>query len=86
MAEENDAVARELLAEKRRKAYRVANGLLSQAGIVLELSGIRPLAPEMEAIRRALLAVNAAGGIRSERKEVARAHPPASRRFDRNAG
>lgn len=86
MADGNDAVDRELEAEKRRKAYRVANGLLSQAGIVLALSGIRPQAPEMEAIRRALRAVNAAGGIRSERKEVARAYPAASRRFDRNAG
>ena len=86
MAEENDAVARELEAEKRRKAYRVANGLLSQAGIVLALSGIRPQAPEMQALLRELLAVNAAGGISSARKEVARAYPPSSRRFDRNAG
>ena len=86
MAEQDDAVDRELAAEKRRKAYRVANGLLSQAGIALALSGIRPLAPEMQAIRRALRAVNAAGGIRSERKEVVRAYPAASRRFDRNAG
>lgn len=86
MAEDNDAVARELGVEKRRKAYQVANGLLSQAGIVLALSGIRPLAPEMAAIRRALRAVNAAGGIRSEIKEVVRAYPAASRRFGRNAG
>jgi len=86
MPEENDAVARELKAEARRAAYRTANQLLSSAGITLALVGIRPQAPEMEAIQRAFRAVNAAGGIRRERKEVARAYPAASRRFDRSAG
>jgi hypothetical protein len=85
MADGKDAVDRELEAQKRRKAYRVANGLLSQAGIVLALSGIRPQAPEMEAVRRALRAVNNAGGIEKPRKEEVRAFPPGGPRFGRSA-
>jgi hypothetical protein len=85
MAEDHDAVDRALAAQARREAYRTANRLISSAGISLALSGVRPGAPEMEAIRRALRAVNAAGGIPNDRKEVARAFHPSSRRFDRNA-
>lgn len=82
MAEGKDAVDRAREAHKKRKAYRVANGLLSQAGIVLALSGVRPLAPEMEAIRRALRAVNYAGGIES-RKEAPSDFIPGGKRFPR---
>jgi hypothetical protein len=85
MGKDNDAVERELKAEARREAYRTANRLITSAGISLALCGVRPSAPEMEAIRRALRAVNAAGGIPKDRKEIARAFHPTSRRFDRSA-
>ena len=70
---------------RRRTAYRTANRLLTSAGIALALEGIRPNAPEMEAIRRALRAVNYAGGLERPRKEASRAFIPGGSRFPRSA-
>jgi hypothetical protein len=67
---------------RRREAYRTANRLLTSAGIALALEGVRPHAPELEAIRRALRAVNVAGGIEIPRKEgEKRAFIPGGGRF-----
>ncbi len=70
---------------RRRAAYRTANRLLTSAGVALALEGVRPQAPEMEAIRRALRAVNYAGGIEKPRKEAVRAFSPGGGRFPRSA-
>lgn len=70
---------------RRRAAYQTANRLLTSAGIALALEGVRPNATEMEAIRRALRAVNFAGGIEQPRKEAVRAFPPGGGRFPRSA-
>jgi hypothetical protein len=86
MREEKDPVDREQAAEERRRAYRTANRLMTSAGITLALAGVRPSAPEMEAIRRALRAVNIAGGIEQPRKEVVRVYPAGGRRFGRDVG
>jgi hypothetical protein len=85
MAEEKLPEGPEEKTEDRRRAYRAANRLISSAGVTLALSGIPPQAPEMEAIRRALRAVNFAGGIENPRKEAVRVFPPGARRFGRNA-
>ncbi len=85
MAEESDPVDRERRAEERRRAYRTANRLITSAGVALALTGARPQAPEMEALRRALRAVNFAGGIEKPRKEAVRAFPPGGGRFPRSA-
>ena len=86
MADGKDAVDREQAAEERRRAYRTAIRLLTSAGIDLALAGVRPSAPEMEAIRRALRAVNYAGGTLQPKKEVLRAFAPGGRRFGRGVG
>ena len=86
MAEEKDAADPGQKAEERRRAYRTANRLLTSAGIDLALAGVRPSAPEMEAIRRALRAVNFAGGTQQPKKEVLRAFAPGGRRFGRGVG
>jgi hypothetical protein len=76
--------------EKGRRqwaAYRRANLLLSGAGVTLALAGVSPRSPVMEAIRRALRAVNLAGGIENERKEGSnRVHPAGGPRFGKSAG
>jgi hypothetical protein len=61
---------------RRWAAYRRANWLLTGAGITLALAGVPPGSPEVQAIRRALRAVNQASGLDRERKEVP--HPPQS--------
>jgi len=74
-------------AESRRlAAYRRANLLLSGAGVTLALAGVSPRSPVMEAIRRALRAVNLAGGIEAERKEASRGHAAGGSRFAKTAG
>lgn len=83
MAEENDAVDRERRAEERRRAYQTANRLITSAGLALALAGVRTQAPEMEALRRALRAVNFAGGIEKPRKEAPRDFVPGGGRFPR---
>lgn len=83
MAEENDAVDRERRAEERRRAYRAANRLITSAGVALALAGVRPRAPEMEALRRALRAVNYAGEIEKPRKEAPSDFVPGGGRFPR---
>jgi hypothetical protein len=47
----------------RRSAYQAANWHLVRAGLALAVSGVPQDAPEIEAIARALRAVNQAGGI-----------------------
>ena len=69
----------------RQTAYRTANRLITSAGLALALAGVRPQAPEMEALRRALRAVNYAGGIEKPRKEAVRAFSPGGGRFPRSA-
>jgi len=85
MAEESDPVDRERHAEERRRAYRTANRLITSAGVALALTGVRSQAPEMEALRRALRAVNYAGGIEKPGKEAVRAFPSGGGRFPRSA-
>ena len=71
---------------RRWAAYQRANWMLSGAGITLTLAGVSPHSPEVQAIRRALRAVNVAGGIEKERKEGLRAYPPGGPRFGPRAG
>jgi hypothetical protein len=85
MAEEMDPAASARQAEERQRAYRTANRLITSAGLALGFVGVRPNAPEMEALRRALRAVNFAGGIEQPRKEAVRAFPPGGGRFPRSA-
>jgi hypothetical protein len=85
MAEERDPAARAQSAEERRRAYRTANRLITSAGLALALTGVRPNAPEMEALRRALRAINLAGGIEQPRKEAVRVFPPTGGRYPRSA-
>ncbi len=74
---------------ERRTAYQTANRLITSAGLALALAGVRRQAPEMEALRRALRAVNYAGGIEEPapqpRKEAIRVFPPGGNRFPRSA-
>ena len=66
-------------------AYRRANWMLSGAGVTLTLAGVSPDSPEVQAIRRALRAVNLAGGIEKERKEEDRVYPAGGPRFGKTA-
>jgi hypothetical protein len=70
---------------RRWAAYRRANWMLSGAGITLTLAGVPANSPEVQAIRRALRAVNLAGGIENERKEERRVHPAGGPRFGKSA-
>ena len=49
--------------------------------LALTLAGVSPHSPEVQAIRRALRAVNLAGGIEKERKEEGRVYPAGGPRF-----
>jgi hypothetical protein len=71
---------------RRLAAYKRANWLLSGAGVTLTLAGVPPGSPEVQAIRRALRAVNQASGLDLERNEVNRVHTPGGGRFPRRAG
>lgn len=71
--------------QSRKLAYRTANRLITSAGLALALTGVRRHAPEMEALRRALRAINYAGGIEQPRKEAVRAFSPGGGRFPRSA-
>lgn len=75
-------------ARVREVAYHTVNRLLTSAGLALALAGISPRSAEVEAIRRALRAVNIAGGIEPvvSAKEAIRAFPPRGGRFPRSAG
>jgi hypothetical protein len=86
MEKESDPASRNSAARKREEAYRTANRHLTSAGIVLALAGVRPRAPEMEALRRALQAVNLAGGLEKPRKEAVRAFLPNGSRYPKTAG
>jgi hypothetical protein len=66
---------------RRWAAYRRANLLLSGAGVTLALAGVSPRAPVMEAIRRALRAVNQASGLDLERKEASHGTKAGGPRF-----
>jgi hypothetical protein len=57
--------------------------MLAGAGVTLTLAGVPANSPEVQAIRRALRAVNLAGGIENERKEVSRVHPAGGPRYGR---
>lgn len=69
----------------RWAAYRRVNWLLAHAGMTLTSAGVPASSPEVQAIRRALRAVNLASGIESERKEESRAHPAGGPRFGKSA-
>ena len=72
--------------ERRRlAAFRRANLLLSGAGVTLALVGVSPRSPVIEAIARALRAVNEAGGIEKPRKEVTPAFPRERRQPGRDS-
>jgi len=74
--------------EKRHRcasAYRKANWLLSGAGVTLTLAGVSPHSPEVQAIRRALRALNLASRLEKGRHEK-RAFPPGGPRFGQAAG
>ena len=71
---------------RRWAAYRRANWMLAGAGVTLTLAGVPANSPEVQAIRRALRAVNQAGGIESERKEERRAYPAGGPRFGKSTG
>jgi len=71
---------------RRRAAYQRANWLLSGAGVTLTLSGVPPGSPEVQAIRRALRAVNQASGLDLERKEEHRVHAAGGPRSPKKAG
>jgi len=71
---------------RRRRAYRRVNLLLTGAGLTLALAGVPPRAPEMEAIRRALRAVNLAGGIEGPLQEDVHVQFPSGPRRRGQAG
>ena len=55
---------------RRQSAYRRANFMLAHAGITLTSAGVSPNSPEVQAIRKALRALNQASGLDLERKEA----------------
>jgi hypothetical protein len=59
--------------------------MLTGAGVTLALAGVPPGSLEVQAIRRALRALNQASGLSRERKGVSHAHP-GKPRFEKNAG
>src|SRR5262245_29986981 len=54
-----------------RTAYQAANWHVVRAGLILAHAGVRKEAPEMEAHRLALRALNIGGGIEPPKAEVA---------------
>jgi hypothetical protein len=80
-----EALGPEPLPEEGRRqwaAYRRANFMIAHAGITLTSAGVSPHSPEVQAIRKALRAVNLAGGIENERKEGSnRVYPAGGPRF-----
>lgn len=69
----------------RWAAYRRVNFMLAHAGMTLTVAGVSPNSPEVQAIRRALRAVNVAGGIEEARKEEGRVNAPGGQRFEKSA-
>src|SRR5579862_7790675 len=68
VAEEGGASPKPEEGRRLWAAYRRVNWLLAHAGMTLTSAGVPPDSPEVQAIRRALRAVNIAGGIENERK------------------
>ena len=86
VAEEGGASPKPEEGRRLWAAYRRVNWLLGHAGMTLTSAGVPPDSPEVQAIRRALRAVNIAGGIETERKEASRGHPAGGPRFGKTAG
>lgn len=66
---------------RRWAAYRRANFMLAHAGITLTSAGVSPNSPEVQAIRKALRALNQASGLVLERKEANGVYPAGGPRF-----
>lgn len=85
---EAETLERERREKERERilAYRTANRLVTSAGLALVLAGVQPRAPELEALRQALRAINLAGGIEAPRKEETHVFPSGAGRCPRSAG
>jgi hypothetical protein len=62
-------------------AYRRANFMIAHAGITLTSAGVSPNSPEVQAIRKALRALNQASGLDGERKEENRVNAAGGPRY-----
>ena len=69
----------------RWAAYRRANFMLAHAGITLTSAGVSPNSPEVQAIRKALRALNQASGLDLERKEANSVNAAGGPRFEKSA-
>jgi hypothetical protein len=70
---------------RRWAAYRRANFMIAHAGITLTSAGVSPNSPEVQAIRRALRALNQASGLDLERKEANGVNAAGGPRFEKSA-